>query len=117
MTTEDAGLLGEAFGIVAGSGLWVWLGSLAARPGQTGRTLTTAMVAAAIMAALAFVSYQAGTPGERVLLHLATMAPFYLLWLGVAHLRFKRQERADQPARSSSTTRKASASSKASRLT
>ena len=122
MSLQDWSNAGEIFGVVFGSWLWVWLASLAARPGQTGRTLTTAMVAAAILALLGFASYQAGTPGERVLAHMGVMTPCCLFWLWLAHRRFKREAATsgdDQPAAraSSSTMRKARASSKASRLT
>lgn len=119
MALEGLVTIGEIGGAAVGAGLWVSLASLTARRGQTGRTLTTAMVAAAIIALLAFSSYQMGTAPEEIGRIFAIQAPFLLLWLGVAHWRFRRQAAADQPAAraSSSKTRKASASSSASRVT
>ena len=59
--------MGEILGGLIAGWLWVAIGRAVARKGQTGRVLTAALVAFAVMAALMGLSYSMGTPAERVL--------------------------------------------------
>lgn len=73
--------MGEILGGLLAGWLWVAVGRAVARRGQTGRVLTAALVAFAVMFSLMALSYVMGTPAERVATYAAVHALSVAFWL------------------------------------
>lgn len=88
--------MSEIAGCLAAGWLWVAIGRMAARRGQTGRVPTAAMVAFAVIVALMGLSYYVGTPAQQVLQYAPIHALSMAFWLWRFSVRVEKEAAEDE---------------------